>query len=88
MGPVIWSCAGAALEGRQCGTELSWSGAQRAAAYGKPMWDQFKKDGMLGEGPHAHTGAERLQISRDEVLWTDCSHHSPEPPWGRRGRCF
>lgn len=30
----------------------------RAAAYGKPIQDQFRKDGILWEGPHAGAGSE------------------------------
>lgn len=48
MGPVIWSCAGAALEGQRCGTELGWSGAWRAAACGKPTWNWLRKDSIHG----------------------------------------
>lgn len=61
MGPVIWSCAGAALEGRQCGTELSWSGAQRAAAYGKPTWDWLRKDNIRGRNCMWRRGRETME---------------------------
>ena len=31
----------------------------KAASFGKPMQDQFEKDGIPWEGPHTGAGAER-----------------------------
>jgi len=44
------------LKGGPCDIDPCWSGAGRAAAYGKPMWNQLGKDNILWERPHMEQG--------------------------------
>lgn len=44
------------LKDRPCSTEQHWYSAWKAAACGKPTWDQFEKDRILWEGPHVEQG--------------------------------
>ena len=46
------------LKGGPHGMEPCWSSAWRAAACGKPTQDQFGKDSIPWEGPHAGAGTE------------------------------
>jgi len=65
------------LKGGACGTETCQSRAWRAAACGKPRWDQLRKDSILWEGPTWRRSRERPRRSgRDKALWTDHSPHS------------
>ena len=50
------------------------------------MLDQFRKDYIPWEGPHAGTGEENdLEgAADDKVLRTDCNSHSPFPCTARR----
>lgn len=48
---AMGSCVKQCLKGEPSGTELCWGCAGRAAARGKPMWDQLEKAGIPWEGP-------------------------------------
>lgn len=50
------TCVEHLLEDGPCGTEPCQSSVWRAVACGKPTQDQFWKDGILLQGPHAGAG--------------------------------
>lgn len=57
--------------------EPQWSNAWRAAAHGKPTWDQLRKDSIYGRGtPGVGEDAEDERATDDGVFWTDCKSHS------------
>lgn len=39
------------MRGGPCGMEPCWGSALGAAACGKSIWDQFRKDGIRGRDP-------------------------------------
>lgn len=74
------------LKGGLHGTELCWNSAGRAAACGKPMWDQTRKDAIPWEGPTQNRSREwSWKSRRHEALWTDRSALSlfPCARWGK-----
>lgn len=48
---AMGSCVEQCLKGGPCGMQLCWGCDERAAARGKPVWDQLGKAGIPWEGP-------------------------------------
>ena len=75
------------------GTEPFWSSARRAAACGRPMQDQFGKDGILWEGPQLEQGqsATVQEQQKQSVMGCPqpllpCAAQREEVGEGRRGK--
>ena len=67
------------LKGQPGELHRHWGSAWRAAACGKPMWDQLGKDSILWEGLRMEQRQTMSRVPMREChrsLWTDCSSHS------------
>lgn len=80
-GAVCWGSG--VMKSRPYGTEPCWSSARRAAAHGKPMQDQVRKDSILWEAqcPHeqgqgmAMKGQQRQSIMDWQQPWLPIPLH-------------